>query len=131
MYSTQIIADRISEEVKRQNKNKTAMLKELKYGVNTISEMRKGKQISAVRLAGIADYLGCSVDYLLGRDVPNTLVMTNVHDNSFGFAAQSNAPVSMGDSLSTQERDLLQIFRSADGRKQVEIMQYMYGVENG
>lgn len=45
MYSTQIIADRISEEVKRQNKNKTAMLKELKYGVNTISEMRKGKQM--------------------------------------------------------------------------------------
>lgn len=43
------------------------MLAELDMGVNAISEFSKGKQMSCISLARIADYLGCSVDYLLGR----------------------------------------------------------------
>nr|WP_295764133.1 hypothetical protein [uncultured Oscillibacter sp.] len=39
--------------------------------INAISEFSKGKQLSCISLAKIADYLDCSVDYLLGRtDVP-------------------------------------------------------------
>lgn len=35
--------------------------------INAISEFGKGKQLSCISLAKIADYLDCSVDYLLGR----------------------------------------------------------------
>lgn len=43
------------------------LLEECNLGVNTISELSKGKQISYISLAKIADKLDCSVDYLLGR----------------------------------------------------------------
>ena len=43
------------------------MLSELDMGINAISEFSKGKQMSCISLARIADYLDCSVDYLLGR----------------------------------------------------------------
>ena len=43
------------------------MLSDLNMGVNAISELAKGKQMSCIALAWIAGYLDCSVDYLLGR----------------------------------------------------------------
>lgn len=43
------------------------MLADLNMGINTISELSKGKQLSYLSFAKIADYLDCSVDYLLGR----------------------------------------------------------------
>ena len=47
------------------------MLADLNMGINTISELSKGKQLSYLSFAKIADYLDCSVDYLLGRaDTP-------------------------------------------------------------
>lgn len=36
-------------------------------GINTLSHMNHGKAIAFDSLARIADYLDCSVDYLLGR----------------------------------------------------------------
>ena len=43
------------------------MLADLNMGINTISELSKGKQLSYLSFAKISDYLDCSVDYLLGR----------------------------------------------------------------
>ena len=43
------------------------MLVELGLGSNTISHLRHDRMIAADSLARIADYLDCSVDYLLGR----------------------------------------------------------------
>lgn len=43
------------------------MLEELDLGSNTMSHMRHGRAIASDSLAKIADYLDCSVDYLLGR----------------------------------------------------------------
>ena len=67
MYITNDIAERIRERVSSQGKRIKVMLTELHLGINTISEFAKGKQISCISLARIADYLDCSVDYLLGR----------------------------------------------------------------
>ena len=36
-------------------------------GKNTVSKIRQGKDILTLNFAKIADALGCSVDYLLGR----------------------------------------------------------------
>mgnify|MGYP003571248543 FL=1 len=43
------------------------MLSDCKLGINTISKMSSGTDILTQNFAKIADYLDCSVDYLLGR----------------------------------------------------------------
>ena len=71
MYIAQEIAERIKTTVKEQNKSIKTMLTDISMGINTVSELSKGKQLSYISFAKIADYLGCSVDYLLGRaDAP-------------------------------------------------------------
>lgn len=58
-------------------------------------------------------------------------IATEANKNS-GVVKQAIASVIVdnnSDNLSAQERDLLQIFRNASGRKQIEIMQYMYKLE--
>lgn len=49
------------------------MLDELNLGINIVSHLAKGQEMSYLNLAKIADYLDCSVDYLLGRtDKPDS-----------------------------------------------------------
>ena len=43
------------------------MLLECSLGVNAIRQINVTKVIASVSIARIADYLDCSVDYLLGR----------------------------------------------------------------
>lgn len=72
MYITQDIASRIKLQAKLCNVTIKQMLADLDLGINAISEFSKGKHLSCISLAKIADYLDCSVDYLLGRtDNPN------------------------------------------------------------
>lgn len=74
MYITQDIANRIKARLKIKRINTKDMLSSLDMGVNAISEFAKGKQMSCISLARIADYLDCSVDYLLGRtDCPDVV----------------------------------------------------------
>lgn len=67
MYDTQKITDRIKVRLKEKHIHMKDMLSDLDMGINAISEFAKGKQMSCIALARIADYLDCSVDYLLGR----------------------------------------------------------------
>lgn len=67
MYITQEIADRIKSKTKSQKIAMKDMLASCELNINAISEFSKGKQLSCISLAKIADYLDCSVDYLLGR----------------------------------------------------------------
>ena len=66
MYLTQDIADRIKSRLKSRQILMRDMLVDLDMGINAISEFAKGKQMSCITLARIADYLDCSTDYLLG-----------------------------------------------------------------
>ena len=86
MYITQNIANRIKERLRTQNRSMKAMLTDLDMGINSISEFAKGKQMSCISLAQIADYLNCSVDYLLGRtDNPDNINIIKIagRDGSF------------------------------------------------
>lgn len=67
MYNPPDIAMRIKSAAKEKGVSLKAMLEELGLGSNTMSHMRHGKMPAADTLARIADFLGCSVDYLLGR----------------------------------------------------------------
>lgn len=67
LYKSLNIADRIKYRAKANGVALKDMLIELELGSNTISNMRHGRAIASDSLARIADYLDCSVDYLLGR----------------------------------------------------------------
>ncbi|MDE6424700.1 MAG: hypothetical protein K2K89_00970 [Ruminococcus sp.] len=67
MYDTQKIAQRIKIRTKENGGTVGNMLSELNLGVNIISQLAKGQEMSCINLAKIADYLNVSVDYLLGR----------------------------------------------------------------
>lgn len=67
MYNSQEIAMRIKQVAKQQNVNIGEMLSNCSLGINTVSKIAKGTDILTLNFAKIADYLDCSVDYLLGR----------------------------------------------------------------
>lgn len=68
MYNSQEISERIKKRAKTCGFSMKTMLSDLELGINLISQLSKGQNITAINLAKIADYLDCSVDYLLGRD---------------------------------------------------------------
>lgn len=67
MYVTQEIATRIKQQARLRKIAIKDLLSDCELSINAISEFSKGKQMSCISLARIADHLGCSVDYLLGR----------------------------------------------------------------
>lgn len=67
MYESTNVAEIIKNTAKTTNIQLKDMLLDLNLNKNTLSNMYKGSMIKGDSLARIADYLGCSVDYLLGR----------------------------------------------------------------
>lgn len=71
-YSCEKIAIKIKQLVKEEGTTLKIMLKDLNLGTNLVYQLSYGSSITAINLAKIADYLDCSVDYLLGRtDIAN------------------------------------------------------------
>ena len=66
MYISTEIAERIKNMSKIRNVSVRTLLADVGLGFNTMSNM-KTSMPKADNLARIADYLDCSVDYLLGR----------------------------------------------------------------
>lgn len=67
MYVAQITKNRIKNICKDKKINMEFMLAECGLGVNAIRQINDTKGMASFSLAKIADYLDCSVDYLLGR----------------------------------------------------------------
>ena len=63
----QITAERIKKLAKAQGISVSELLNRSALGINTISNLSKGKDLYSRNLEKIADVLNCSVDYLLGR----------------------------------------------------------------
>lgn len=71
MYYAQMTKDRIKHLCKIKCINAKKMLLDCSLGANAIQQINDTKGMASFSLAKIADYLDCSVDYLLGRtDVP-------------------------------------------------------------
>lgn len=73
MYNSQEIGFRIKKIAEKQGKTIKSVLEECGLGKNTVQKISSGTDILTLNFAKIADYLDCSVDYLLGRtDNPNS-----------------------------------------------------------
>ena len=66
MYNSQDVAETIKNVSKSKNITIKKLLEDVGLGFSTMSNM-KTSMPKADNLARIADYLDCSVDYLLGR----------------------------------------------------------------
>ncbi len=67
LYNSPYVAARIKARASAQGVSLKTLLSDCSLGSNTFSHMLHGRAIAFDSLAKIADYLDCSVDYLLGR----------------------------------------------------------------
>ncbi len=80
MYNSNSVAERIKIQTKSSGTTIKQMLEGVELGFNTMSNM-KASMPKADNLAKIADYLDCSIDYLMGRtENPQS---HKIQDNSF------------------------------------------------
>ena len=129
MYNAQIIKERIKEQQKIKNiKNADDMMKELDLGVNIIRQMSDKKGVGCFALAKIADYLDCSVDYLLGRvDTPNaTYSITGDNNVQVNGNNGNNSPLTVNSkSYDETTNELVQLVQSLSLVKRAEAILYL------
>lgn len=80
MNNSQEIAERIRKIAKQQGKSITEMLKCCGLSKNALSSMQAGNLPRIENLAKIADYLGTSIDYLLGRSESSEKLRASLAD---------------------------------------------------
>ena len=127
MYTSQDLAIRIKSIAKEKNTVIKDMLAELSLGSNTMSALYHGKSIAFDSLAKIADYLDCSVDYLLGRvDTPNGTYSINNHNTTVnGTQANvinNNTAPEKPDNITEQ---FFEKFETLSFEEKVDTMQYV------
>ena len=67
LYDSIALAERIKNQARDRNIQLKEMFDVLDLSRNTLSSLRTGRMMAADSLARIADYLDCSMDYLMGR----------------------------------------------------------------
>jgi len=121
MENTQIIAERIKTQAKIKNIPVKQILEHYSLGKNLINKLSNGSDVYSLNLLKIADYLGCSTDYLLGRvDTPNgTYTINNQNTTVSGTQANViNGNINSKDNSDTQE--LLELIESLPLVKRAE-----------
>ena len=85
MYNTQKTVELIKQVAKARHTSIGQMLSDCGLSKNALSSMQsRGSWLQANNLAKIADYLDCSVDYLLGRtDCPDLMVKDKDGNTAF------------------------------------------------
>lgn len=108
MYNSQNLVDKIRKTAKSKNILIKTMLDSCGLNVNTLSQVSNKKGLSSFSLAKIADYLDCSVDYLLGRT-----------SNSSSITMQKKSSPS---ELTESEQKMIDIFKCLSPMQQGEII---------
>ena len=122
IYTAEIALARIEELRVKKRVSTSKMLKDSNLSKSIIDNLKKGSMFSADKAAILADYLECSVDYLLGRtNIPN--VSTNTISNRDTTISGTQANVI--NSLPLQDEmtaELVKAFQSMNFVDKMEIM---------
>lgn len=125
MYTAQITKERIKGLCKIQKISMEQMLSDLNLGVNAVRQITDTKGMSSVSLYKIADYLGCSVDYLLGRtdslNVDNSIKTGNVT----GINVKGNTSVNIGSSKEQDITELVEMVQDLPLVKRAKVITYI------
>lgn len=112
--------DRLDELCVINNLSVNKLCKELKISTGNQNTWKKGN-MHIEHLTKICDYLGCSVDYLLGRTpCPDINISGNTQNNING---DNNISVNNNDELAGELSSLL---KSLNMRKRTELMTMIY-----
>lgn len=128
MYETSITVERIKFIAKQNGISVKTMLEDCGLNKNTLSSMQsRGSWLQSNNLAKIADYLNCSVDYLLGRvDTPNGTYSINNHNTTVnGTQANvinNNTAPEKPDNITEQ---FFEKFETLSFEEKVDTMQYV------
>ena len=126
MYTSQDLAIRIKSIAKEKNTVIKDMLAELSLGSNTMSALYHGKSIAFDSLAKIADYLDCSVDYLLGRvDTPNGTYSINNHNTTVNGTQANVINNTAPDKPDNITEQFFEKFETLSFEEKVDTMQYV------
>ncbi|MDD6488485.1 MAG: helix-turn-helix transcriptional regulator [Clostridia bacterium] len=131
MYESTKIAETIKNTAKTRNVQLKTMLEDLDLNKNTLSNMYNGSMLKGDSLAKIADYLDCSVDYLLGRtDNPTITGGTYINGNNNN---NGNQAINGNININTTEQDdlkLLEMIKKLDLIQRSKIIAKIDEIEN-
>ncbi len=127
MYNSQYTADLIKKLLFKKNITGKQMSTDLGLGVNTLSNIRRGDVKNVETFNLIADYLNCSVDYLLGRtENPNIIADAYINGDNNNIQANvntGNLTVSNGEpKLEEMEAQLLKYFRQLEFEQKLNMV---------
>lgn len=121
LYNTNNVTDCIKGLLNKKHISASKMLIDLDLGVNALYQFEKGRVMSSFNLARIADYLDCSVDYLLGREKNANQV---IHDNH-EIIGDTHASVTISNgAVDAQEKALLELFHKMDAMQRARLLIY-------
>lgn len=142
MYKSTNIAKIIKKTAKAKNIQLKDMFIELELNKDTLSNMYRGSMLKGDSLARIADYLDCSVDYLLGRTDERTGTY-HANNVSSSFVQNDGAvtlgPVSVSSAFnsnsndiasSKEETEILNIYRSLEARDRTKFMNFVFEMQD-
>lgn len=131
MYNSQIVAERIKKAVKENNTTMDTLNTECNLSKNAISSASKSSEgMKAKNLYMIAEFLGVSVDYLLGRtdtptgysDIKNSFTVGNGSTQTIG----DHNIISTNQDINEDEREVIEILRSLPSRERTKLLSQIY-----
>lgn len=132
MRNSQEVAKIIKSLAKSKNISIGKMLEDCEVSKNALSTMLSGGHLPRTEnLVKIADYLNCSVDYLLGRtDSPEvTGAYINGDNNGIQAVSRDNSKMTVNGTAApnkdTLTEQFMQKFEQLDFDDKVDVMQYV------
>lgn len=124
VYAAQLTIDRIQSLIKEKGFTQKHVLSECGINENTLKRMTDNKGISSFYLAKIADYLNCSVDYLLGRnDDPNSHRRQLANAVNGNYNAVDNSSVTVNTPvLDEHQKLLIELYNKLSPIEQIELI---------
>ncbi len=137
LYDMPAVAAQIRTAARQKNAIIKEMLAQCGLGINALSAMNHGKEISSGSLAKIADYLDVSVDYLLGRtDDPQahkspSVSFGNMSNNS-GIVDNVGSTINSGTvSLDDHQKELIGLYSKLTTIQQAKLLVLVSDVADG
>ncbi|GEM_PF-1572868 len=125
--SVWLVKERIQRLCAQQCKSISEITPEISMAMEDLDQWDESKGVSSISFERIADYLGCSVDYILGyTDDPTERVVKSgdiIGDNNSGNTGDVTVGTSQKAYDSFTEK-FIHVFESLDFEKQVSVVNY-------
>ncbi len=138
MYNLQLIENRIMSIAKAKGLSKNKLLINANLSKSVFDNMKKGQIPSVDKIHTLADYLDCSVDYLLGRTDESSLSGNVIGgDVTGGTVVQgthhSSVSVHNGGErvLSEECAELVRIYESLSVRQRIQLLKCAFEIVDG